>query len=577
MRTSPMRVLAIVVGSLVATLLAACGGGGGGSTKVGDIPTPVSGQKKGGTLRVLSNEGFEHLDPGASYFQVDYEAVYAVHRPLYSYKPDDFQRPASDLAAGPPKISKDDKTVTIKIRPGIRYSPGTVNRTVTSADVKYALERVFNPSVAGGAGAYLQSIVGADKAKGGPLSGVQTPDKTTLVIKLTKPFGATLAQALTLPISAPVPKEYAAKFDKSSPSKYDVDPTIQAFTGPYVIKSYKAGKSLTLTRNSNWNGKATGDYRPAYLDRINWTVGVDANVAGRQILTGSHVVNGDTPTAPIIKLGVQRHKDQINFTPSGNRYIAMNTQLKPFDDVNVRRAVVAATDRTALQLTRGGKVAGIIATHFLGPTVPGFKEAGGEKGFGFDFLANPNGDMKVAAKYLKKAGFKSGRYSGPPILMVGNNEDPAAKSAAVALQAFKKLGFKVDFRGLKQETMYSKFCNVPKAKVHVCPNVGWIPDFPDGYSWTFVPFDSSTIVPENNSNWPQLKDPKVDAAIAKAQAEVDPGARAKAFAEVDRLVTSTAAAVPWFWDTQPNIEAKDVQGVIAQWNASWDPNFTSLK
>jgi peptide/nickel transport system substrate-binding protein len=255
----------------------------------------------------------------------------------------------------------------------------------------------------------------------------------------------------------------------------------------------------------------------------------------------------------------------------------MNTQIPPFDNVNLRKAVVAATDRQALLLTRGGKVAGDIATHFLAPGSPGFDVAGGLKGSGFDFLANPNGDMKVATKYMKAAGFPSGKYKGPRITMIGDNQDPASKSAQVALQAFQKLGFNVNFRSVQHETMYSKFCNVPKTKINVCPNVGWLPDFPDGYSWLYVPFDGKAIQPVNNSNWPQLDNPQVNDAIAKASAISDPAKRAEAWGNVDKLITSLAPAVPWLWDTLPNIESKNVHGVIAEWNASWDLSFTSLK
>src|SRR5438105_3901080 len=42
---------------------------------------PVSTQKMGGTLNVISNEGWEHLDPGASYFQIDFLVVYATQTP----------------------------------------------------------------------------------------------------------------------------------------------------------------------------------------------------------------------------------------------------------------------------------------------------------------------------------------------------------------------------------------------------------------------------------------------------------------------------------------------------------------
>lgn len=560
-----------------AMVLAACGSGGNDNKNAGGGAqvAPVAGQKKGGTLKMQSAEGFEHLDPGSSYFQVDYEAVYAVHRPLYSFKPEDAKKQEPDLAAGPPQIAADDKTVTVKIRPGVRFSP-PVDREVTTQDVKYAIERGFKPNISNGyAPSYFGSIDGADKAKGGPIAGIQTPDDTTIVFKLTKPFGATMAKALTLPLSAPVPEEYAAKFDEKSPSVYDSDPTKQAFTGPYVISKYSPGKSIALKRNPNWDPKT--DFRPAYLDGVEWTIGADPNVSGRQILTGTHQVSGDTPSAPIVKLAATKHKDQISFTPLGNRYIAMNTTIAPFDDVNVRKAVLAATDRVALQLTRGGPIAGDIATHFIAPGAPGFEAAGGMKGPGVDFLANPRGDMKLAAKYLKLAGHSSGKYSGPPITMIGDNSDPAAKSAQVALQGFQKLGFDVKFRAVAHETMYSKFCNVPAQKVHVCPNVGWLPDFPDGYAWMYVPFNGNSITPQNNANWSQFNDPKINTAMDRAQEITDESKRADAWGEIDKLVTEQAAAVPWFWDNTPNIQSKDVQGVIAKWNAAFDLSYTSLK
>jgi peptide/nickel transport system substrate-binding protein len=583
MTRHPKSLLVALVAVVSALALAACGssndnkssstGGGGAEIK------PVSGQKKGGTLQVQSVEGFEHLDPGSSYFQLDYEVVYAVHRPLYSFKPEDPTRVVPDLATSDPKISADEKTVTIKIRPNVKYSP-PVNRAVTSKDVKYAIERGFNPNVANGyAQSYFLDVEGADKAKGGPITGIQTPDDTTIVFKLTKPFGATMAKALSLPLSAPVPKEYVDKIngDAKSPSVYDSDPAKQAFTGPYVIKSYAAGKNIALARNPNWDQKASGDFRPAYVDSMTWQIGTDPNVSGRKILTGQDLINGDTPAAPVVKLGVQKYKDQISFTALGNRYIAMNTAIPPFDNVNLRKAVVAATDRKALQLTRGGAVAGDIATHFLAPTAPGFDAAGGMKGPDLDFLANPSGDMTVAAKYMKAAGFPSGKYSGPAISMIGDNSDPAAKSAQVALQTFQKLGFKVNFRAVSHETMYSRFCNVPKQKINVCPNVGWLPDFPDGYAWLYVPFNSKAIAPVNNSNWAQFSDPQVDAAMAKASAITDQKKRDEAWGKVDEMVTAQAPVVNWFWDKQPNIQSKNVQGVIAQWNAAYDLSFTSLK
>ena len=120
---------------------------------------PVPTQKMGGTLHVISNEGWEHLDPGASYFQIDYLVVYATQTPLYMFTPNSPTRPVPALASGPPQISSDGKTVTVHIKSGWKWSP-PLNRDITSKDVAYAFQRDFNPNVQNGYAAGYYPIVG---------------------------------------------------------------------------------------------------------------------------------------------------------------------------------------------------------------------------------------------------------------------------------------------------------------------------------------------------------------------------------------------------------------------------------
>src|SRR3954465_7829331 len=197
-RRHSKRALAVLISVMSALALAACGSSSddnssGSNNGGGASITPQSGQEKGGTLKVQSVEGFEHLDPGSSYFQLDYMVVYATQRPLYSFKPDDFKEAVPDLAASQPEISADQKTVTVKIRPNVKYSP-PVNRAVTSKDVKYAIERGFTAAVPNGyVPTYFNVIDGAPEPgqKTKPdIKGIQTPDDQTLVFKLTQPSGA---------------------------------------------------------------------------------------------------------------------------------------------------------------------------------------------------------------------------------------------------------------------------------------------------------------------------------------------------------------------------------------------------
>src|SRR5665213_60271 len=140
--------------------------------------------KRGGTLTAYSSEDFEHLDPGSAYFVEDYSVIYATQMTLFAYVPNNPVTASPLLASGPAIISNGGKTVTIHIKPNVHFS-APVNRAVTSADVKYAIERGANPNVGNGYfGPYFGDIVGAAKATGGPISGIQTPNSTTIVFHL---------------------------------------------------------------------------------------------------------------------------------------------------------------------------------------------------------------------------------------------------------------------------------------------------------------------------------------------------------------------------------------------------------
>jgi peptide/nickel transport system substrate-binding protein len=151
-----------------------------------------------------------------------------------------------------------------------------------------------------------------------------------------------------------------------------------------------------------------------------------------------------------------------------------------------------------------------------------------------------------------------------------------AKAAEVAKENFEKLGFKVTLRLVNTNTMYTRYCNTPSAKVAVCPNVGWIKDFADGQTMMDPTFNGKNILEQGNSNWSQLDDPTINKAMDAA--EIAPAdQRAQAWANIDKQVTAAAPAIPWIWDKQPNIESANVNGVITAFNAQWDVAFTSLK
>ena len=465
---------------------------------------------------------------------------------------------------------------------------------MTAADVEYAIERTLMPGVANSyIPVYLSDVDGFDDALEAAkedetvapdIKGVTATDDKTLEITFTKPTAGVVLQALTLPASAPIPEEYAKEFDAENPSTYGQN---QVATGPYMIENnaegeaigYEPGKSIHLVRNPNWDPET--DFRPAFVDEIQVTEGfTDVNSAVRKILTGDSQVNGDIlPEPEGLKLAAQDYPDQLQLVPgTGNRYVALNTAIAPFDDINVRKAVIAAADREALRLERGGELIGPIATHFIQPTIPGFEEAGGFEGPDLDFIASPTGDPAVSEKYFKEAGYESGKYEGDEeILVVAENAGVDKRVGEATFDLLEELGFNVTFRQVNGDIMYTKFCNRPDAEVAVCPNVGWLKDFNDGQAMLDPTFAGDAIAEVNNSNWPQLDVPEVNEAIDEATLTSDPEARAQAWGDVDRLIMEQAPAIPYLWDNQPSVNSANVNAVMNLFNGQTDLAFTSLK
>ncbi len=609
-------VAAVAAFALLAVVLAACGSSGSSSSssgsssgtagsqsvplKPGEDPTnqTLYGKKKGGTLTVYSSGDFQNLDPGAAYYALDYVLVQATQRPLFSYKPNSANTVSPDLATTIPTVANGGitdggKTVTVHIRTGVHYSP-PVNRAVVASDVAYAIERTASPNIGNAYfPAYFGSaspapLEGATSAKytGGPIPGIQTPNNTTIVFHMTKPGSTMLLSALSLPASAPVPPEYAKPLDKKTPTTFG--PEYLTATGPYMVQAdktgkvagigYQPGKSETLVRNPNWNPST--DWRPAYLNQINFNIGGDATVIGQQVLKGSNATQLDTPAQSIVKLAYESYPSQITFTDgSGDHYLALNNSKGPFTNVNLRRAVWAAIDRGAIVKARGGPLVAAPMTHFIYPGVNGYDQAGGAAGPAVDYNANINGSMTVAEKYMKAAGYSSGKYTGSAVVqIVGANSGNDPAIIQIINSALTSLGFHTHVSEVDQSAMYAKYCGVPKQEIDGCPTVGWIRDFADPLSVLYVPFYGPAITSTNNSNWGQVNDPQINAAMEKAAAVNDPSARAQAWANVDKMLVDQAVAAPEEFDNQPNIESGNVAGVNMLWNeGTWDMAFTSIK
>ena len=618
MSRSLLKTLMALAAIVAALALSACGGdddesdtggsggtpaqteeGGGESANITEqlfagtardnIANPTEGVKKGGKLTVLSGGDVDYMDPGKTYYTYSIGIINAIHRGLYAYPPANPLEPVPDLAADMPDISEDGKTVTVKIKPGVMFSK-PVSREVTSKDVKYAVERAFTAAVANGyARVYLGDLVGAPKEPGDykEIPGIETPDDTTIVFNLTKGTGAALAGALAMPISVPVPKEYAQKYDKTVPSTYGEEHAV--YTGPYMVESdaegkaigYVPGKSIHIIRNPDY--APVDDFRPANLDEIDIQAGnEDTAVASQRVLSGENMATGDIePPSSRLKGLLDSNKTELSAVPGGGwRMISMDNSRPPFDNIDVRKAVIAGFNRAAARQQRGGEALGPVAQHLIPPGMAGFEESNGIDGWvdEMDWLASEEGDRAKSAEYFKKAGFASGKYEGDEtLLIVSDNAEPDKSIGQITEQQLNEMGFKTKLRLVTRDTMFTKFCNVPKSETSVCPSVGWAQDFSDPQTMLDPTFNGENILETGNSNWPEMDVPAVNEKIDAAKLVTDPAERATAWADVNHDIMAQAPSIPYMWDYQVVAASKNVRGVQNGYSTTWDWNFTSIR
>ena len=136
-------------GPAAALILAACGGSGGGSSSPASFNAAVTkivnpSSHKGGTIAFGLSNTPDSTDPANTYYAWMWNFSRLYTMPLMTYK----SCPGAcglqvvpDLATGPGIVSNNGLTWTYHIQPNVKFEDGT---TVTSADVKYAVERTFD-------------------------------------------------------------------------------------------------------------------------------------------------------------------------------------------------------------------------------------------------------------------------------------------------------------------------------------------------------------------------------------------------------------------------------------------------
>ena len=563
------RVAAASVSLVVAAGAAACGPQDNDAKgSAGD-----SAPHKGGTLTVLNSEPQTDFDPARLYTSGGGNVPSLVFRTLTTRNRENGAAGAQvvpDLATDTGRPSKNATVWTYTLKKGLKFEDGT---PITSADIKYGIERSFAAELSGGA-PYLRDwlIGGADyqgpyKDKKG-LDSIETPDALTIVFHLNKPEGE-FPYLATQTQFTPVPKA------KDTGTKYEEHPVS---SGPYkVVKNENDGERLTLERNTHWSASTDAE-RKAYPDKIDVRSGLDSSVINQRLSSSqgadAAAVTTDTNLGPAELARVTGDKELASRVGTGHfgytNYIAFNPKVKPFDNPKVRQAISYAIDRTSVINAAGGSSLAEPATTYL-PN---------QKSFGYTpydhFPAGASGNAAKAKAVLAEAGYKNGLSV---TLTHSNSKDfETSPEIATALQdALKKAGITVKLQGLEENDYSDKIHGAKTEPGFFLAH--WGADWPSGGPFLAPIFDGRQIVKDGaNFNTGFLDDKSVNTEIDAINKLTDLGEAAKRWGALDKKIGEQALTVPLFHPVYKRLYGKGVKNiVISDWTGVLDISQVAVK
>jgi peptide/nickel transport system substrate-binding protein len=212
-------------------------------------------------------------------------------------------------------VAPDGLAYTFKLRDGVKFHDGTV---FDSSIVKFTFERAMAPD-----------STNAQKWIFAPISGIETPDTRTAVIRLKEPasrflFGLSWGDAVM--------------FSPASMANNKINPV---GTGPYKFERWGRGDRVELSKfDGYWNSGA------ASLKRATFRFIADAQAQVNALRAGDldALANMAGPEAVDLLKGDNRFKVSIGHT-EGETILGINNRKAPFNDVRVRQALAHAIDR----------------------------------------------------------------------------------------------------------------------------------------------------------------------------------------------------------------------------------------
>ncbi|MFZ0889071.1 MAG: ABC transporter substrate-binding protein [Candidatus Binataceae bacterium] len=502
LRAIARRLEGSILCALVGATLAGCQGGA----------PPLAFPPGAAVLRLASVDDVPTLDPAAGYDTASWTFEQMIFSTLVRYGDADVDLEPDVAVAwqSPP----DARTFTFHLRAGVRFSNG---RPLTSADFKYAIERVLDPRNRSKGMEYYRGIVGAapftaHRAAG--VSGIETPDPYTIIFRLVAP-DPIFVHKLAMPFAAAVPREVVERWGDDF-SRHVIG------SGPFKLREWIGGQRIVIVKNPDYFLKGV-----PRLDAVVEYIGVNEELEWFKFEAGEVDVS-TIPTAEfpyVMKTPSLKALTLKNITVTA-RYLGMNCRMWPFTDRRVRQAFNYAVDKKKLIALLNGR--GVIARGVMPPGLPGYDP---------DLQGYPYEPGK-ARQLLEQAGVGQGfapeiwMQSDQTMMMLGQSiqQDLALVGVQVRL---KPVAWGPLLEAIRQPKTAPLFM------------LGWEADFPDPENFLDVLLSRKQWSANNDSFY---YNPEVDRLLAEAAPLADFQRRYALYGDAERLVVQDA---PWVFLYNP--------------------------
>ncbi|MGO6791978.1 ABC transporter substrate-binding protein [Rhizobium ruizarguesonis] len=472
--------------------------------------------KQGGDIVVTYKDDITTLDPAIGYDWVNWSMIKSLYSRLMDYAPGT-PNPVPSLAESF-TVSPDGLIYTFKLHKGVKFSNG---REVVASDVKYSIERAVDPKTQGPGAGFFGAIKGFEDETGGKtttLSGIETPDDSTVIFNLSRP-DATFLHVLAINFASVVPKE-AVEAAAGDFGKKPVG------SGTFILKDWTIGQQLVFERNKDYFVRGV-----PYIDSFKVEVGQEPLVALLRLQKGEVDIAGDgIPPAKFLE--IKNSADGAQMIVDGEQlhtgYITLNTKVKPFDNVKVRQALNMAINKDRITRILNGRATP--ANQPLPPLMPGYDKA--FTGYAYD--------VAKAKALLAEAGYPDGFET----VLYSTNTDPQPRIAQAIQQDLAAVGVKAEVRALAQANVISAGGTEGEAPMIWSGGMAWIADFPDPSNFYGPILGCAGAVP-GGWNWSWYCNADLDKRAVAADSMSDPAKAAERTAAWGKVFTDIMADAPW--------------------------------